>query len=241
MSPVGRRVALIVANAAYREAPLTNPPIDAGIVADSLEKIGFSVTVKKDLDLDGFEQAISEFAETTRGAQIALFYFAGHGFSVADGARQENVLMATSANFSAKTALALEGGGEPLDHVENTIIGRAGATLIFIDACRNIPALASRGIGSRGFAPLNASNFEGAYVVLSTRVGQTAEDGAGGQGSPFARAFASVLPTPGLRIEDAYSRMREQVRKETSGGQVPDSVRSDLPEGGVVLVGSNVK
>ena len=241
LSPVGRRVALIVANAAYSEAPLTNPPIDAGIVAGSLEKIGFSVTVKKDLDLDGFEQAISEFAETTRGAEIALFYFAGHGFSVADGARQENVLMATSANLAAKTALALEGGGEPLDHVENTIIGRARATLIFIDACRNIPALASRGIGSRGFAPLNASNLEGAYVVLSTRVGQTAEDGAGGQGSPFARAFASVLPTPGLRIEDAYSRIREQVRKETSGGQVPDSVRSDLPEGGVVLVGSNVK
>ncbi len=241
LSPVGRRVALIVANAAYSAAPLTNPPIDAGIVAGSLEKIGFSVTVKKDLDLDGFEQAISEFAETTRGAEIALFYFAGHGFSVADGERQENVLMATSANLSAKTALALEGGGEPLDHVENTIIGRARATLIFIDACRNIPALASRGIGSRGFAPLNASNLEGAYVVLSTRVGQTAEDGAGGQGSPFARAFASVLPTPGLRIEDAYSRIREQVRKETSGGQVPDSVRSDLPEGGVVLVGSNVK
>lgn len=89
--------------------------------------------------------------------------------------------MATSANFSAKTALALEGGGEPLDHVEETIIGRARATLIFIDACRNIPGLTSRGFGSRGFTPLNASNLEGAYVVLSTRVGQTAEDGAGGK------------------------------------------------------------
>jgi hypothetical protein len=241
LSPPGRRVALVVANGAYREAPLTNPTVDAGIVADSLKKIGFVVTVKKDLDLDGFEQAISEFAETTRGAEIALFYFAGHGFSVADGGHQENLLMATSANFSAKTALALEGGGEPLDHVEETIIGRARATLIFIDACRNIPALASRGFGSRGFTPLNASNLEGAYVVLSTRVGQTAEDGAGGQGSPFARAFASVLPTPGLRIEDAYYRMREQVRRETSGVQVPDSIRSDLPEGGVVLVENTTK
>jgi hypothetical protein len=240
-TPVGRRVALIVANGAYSQAPLTNPTVDADIVAGSLEKIGFSVTVKKDLDLDGFEQSISEFAETTRGAEIALFYFAGHGFSVAEGGRQQNLLMATSANFSAKTALALEGGGEPLDHVEETIIGRARATLIFIDACRNVPALASRGFGSRGFTPLNASNLEGAYVVLSTRVGQTAEDGAGGQGSPFARAFASVLPTPGLRIEDAYYRMREQVRKETSGVQVPDSIRSDLPEGGVVLVESNLK
>jgi hypothetical protein len=241
LSRLGRRVALIVANGAYSAAPLTNPTVDADIVAGSLEKIGFLVTVKKDLDLDGFEQAISEFAETTRGAEIALFYFAGHGFSVADGGRQQNLLMATSANFSAKTALALEGGGEPLEHVEETIIGRARATLIFIDACRNVPALASRGFGSRGFTPLNASNLEGAYVVLSTRVGQTAEDGAGGQGSPFARAFASVLPTPGLRIEDAYYRMREQVRKETSGVQVPDSIRSDLPEGGVVLVESNLK
>jgi hypothetical protein len=237
----GRRVALVVANGAYREAPLTNPTVDAGIVAGSLEKIGFSVTVKKDLDLDGFEQAISEFADTTKGAEIALFYFAGHGFSVAAGGRQQALLMATSANFSAKTALALEGGGEPLEHVEETIVGHARATLIFIDACRNIPAIASRGFGSRGFAPLDASNFEGAYVVLSTRVGQTAEDGAGGQGSPFARAFASVLPTPGLRIEDAYYRMREQVRRETSGVQVPDSIRSDLPEGGVVLVENTTK
>ncbi len=241
LSRLSRRVALIVANGSYREAPLTNPPVDADIVAGSLEKIGFSVTVKKDLDLDGFEQAISEFANTTKGAEIALFYFAGHGFSVAAGGRQQALLMATSANFSAKTALALEGGGEPLEHVEDTIVGHARATLIFIDACRNIPAIASRGFGSRGFAPLDASNFEGAYVVLSTRVGQTAEDGAGGQGSPFARAFASVVPTPGLRIEDAYSRMREQVRRETSGAQVPDSIRSDLPEGGVVLVESNLK
>ena len=240
-SPPSNRVALVVANGAYSEARLANPTVDADIVAGSLKKIGFSVMVRKDLDLDRFEQAIQEFSETTRGADIALFYFAGHGFSVDLRGRQENLLMATSANFSAKTALALEGGGEPLDHVEETIIGRARATLIFIDACRNIPALASRSVGSRGFAPVDTSNLAGVYVVLSTRVGQTAEDGASGQGSPFARAFASVMPTPGLRIEDAYSRMREQVRRDTSGGQVPDSIRSDLPEGGVVLVGSNVK
>jgi hypothetical protein len=240
VSRLDRRVALIIANGSYAGAPLTNPPVDAGIVERSLEKIGFSVTVKKDLDLDGLEQAISEFAETTRGADIALFYFAGHGFSIADNGRQENVLMATSANFSAKTPLALEGGGEQLEHIEQTIVGHARATLIFVDACRNVPSLASRGFGSRGFAPMGA-DLEGAYVVLSTRAGQTAEDGAGARGSPFARAFASVLPTPGLRIEDAYSRIREQVRRETSGAQVPDSVRSDLPEGGVVLVENSVQ
>jgi tetratricopeptide (TPR) repeat protein len=234
-APLGRRVALIVANHAYAAAPLANPPIDAGLVKASLEKVGFSVVVRNDLDLEAFEQAIADFAETSRGADVALFYFAGHGFSIAASGRQQNLLMATSANFAAKSALVLQGGGEPLEHVEETIIGHARATLIFIDACRNIPALAGRGAGSRGFAPSD-TNPEGAYVVLSTRQGMMAEDGVGGQGSPFARAFASVLPTPGLRIEDAYYRIRDKVRQETSGEQVPDAIRSDLPEGGVVLL-----
>ena len=234
--PLSRRVALIVANHAYPVAPLANPPVDAEMIKASLEKVGFSVVVRNDLDLDAFEQALTDFAETSRGADVALFYFAGHGFSIAAGGRQQNLLMSTSANFTAKTAIALEGGGEPLEHVEETIIGHARATLIFIDACRNVPVLASRGVGSRGFAPIDSSNFEGAYVVLSTRQGKTAEDGPGGQGSPFARAFASVLPTPGLRIEDAYARIREKVRTDTHGEQVPDTIRSDLPEGGVVLM-----
>jgi formylglycine-generating enzyme required for sulfatase activity len=232
----GRRVALIIANGAYPDAPLANPTIDSGLIADSLKRIGFAVTVKENLDLDGFEQAISDFAETAKGADLALFYFSGHGFSVASGGLQQNLLMATSANFKAKTTLALSQGGEPLEHIEETIIGHARATLIFIDACRNVPALATRGVGSRGFAPIDRSALEGAYVVLSTREGKTAADGEAGQGSPFARAFANVAPTPGLRIEDAYALMREKVRAETSGEQIPDVIRSDLPLGGVMLV-----
>ena len=231
-----RRVALIIANGAYPDAPLANPTIDSGLIADSLNRIGFAVTVKENLDLDGFEQAISDFAETAKGADLALFYFSGHGFSVASGGLQQNLLMATSANFKAKTTLALQQGGEPLEHVEETIIGHARATLIFIDACRNVPALATRGVGSRGFAPIDRSALEGAYVVLSTREGKTAADGEAGQGSPFARAFATVAPTPGLRIEDAYALIREKVRAATSGEQVPDVIRSDLPLGGVTLL-----
>ena len=69
------------------------------------------------------------------------------------------------------------------------------ATLMFIDDGRNIPV-----VGGRGFAPIDASAFEGAFVVISTRQGKTAGDGVAGQGSPFARAVAEVLPTPKLRI-----------------------------------------
>ena len=234
----GRLVALVIANGAYPDAPLQNPVIDAGLVGESLKRIGFAVTVKTNVDLDGFEQALSDFAAASKGADVALFYFAGHGFSVAADGIQQNLLMTTSSNFQAKSEIALRQGGEPLDHVEETVIGRARATLIFIDACRNVPALAHRGISSRGFAPIDPSSAEGAYVVLSTRQGKTAEDGEAGHGSPFARAVAATLPTAGLRIEDAAARIRKKVREETSDAQDPDVVRSDLPEGGVVLMGS---
>ena len=234
-APAGRYVALIIANSAYPTAPLTNPSVDAGLVADSLSRIGFAVVVKKDLDLEGFEQALNDFGETAKGADVALFYFAGHGFSVAVDDRQENFLMTTSVNFQAKTAFALQQGGEPLGHLESTIIGRARATLIFIDACRNVPNLPARGASSRGFAPLGSS-LEGAYVVFSTRAGNTAGDGETGEGSPFARAFAAVAPTPGMRIEDVAATVRDKVSAETGKAQVPDVVRSDLPVGGVTLV-----
>jgi Caspase domain len=234
----GRRVALVVANGAYRDATLANPGKDADLVKASLERVGFSVTVGRDLTLDGFEQAIGDFADDARGAEVALFYFAGHGFSIASGGRQENLLMGTDADFRAKTGFGLQRGGEPLERVEEVIIGHARATLVFIDACRNIPAVASRGVGGRGFAPIDASAFDGAFVVISTRQGKTADDGVAGQGSPFARAFAEVLPTPKLRIEDAYARIREKVRAET-GEEVPDLIRSDLPEGGLVLMPAN--
>ena len=92
---------------------------------------------------------------------------------------------------------------------------------MFIDACRNIPVVASRCVGGRGFAPIDASAFEGAFVVISTRQGKTAGDGVAGQGSPFARAVAEVLPTPKLCIEDAYARIRGKVRAENRESRSP--------------------
>ncbi len=232
----GRRVALIIANSNYPTAPLSNPSVDASLIADSLLRIGFVVTVKKDLDLDGFEQALSDFAETTKGADLALFYFSGHGFSVAAGGRQQNFLMATSANLQAKTSLALQQGGEPLGNIEETIIGHARATLIFIDACRNVPALATRGVGSRGFAPIDRSSLDGAYVVLSTREGTTAADGETGQGSPVC----ARLRGGGADAGTAHRRRLRPYPREGARGDIRragsrrHSQRSAL--GGVTLL-----
>ena len=101
-TPASGRVALIVANGAYRDAALANPGVDADMVSASLAKIGFSVTVKRDVAIDGFEKAINDFAETAHGADVALFYFVGHGFSIPGGGRQQNLLMAPPMPISRR-------------------------------------------------------------------------------------------------------------------------------------------
>jgi uncharacterized caspase-like protein len=69
------RVALIIANAAYEEAPLLNPTVDADLVRPALETMGFDVTVAKDADLETFVLALRKFYSDAKGAEIALFYF----------------------------------------------------------------------------------------------------------------------------------------------------------------------
>ena len=61
---MGRRVALIVANGAYRDAALANPVDRRQSRCGEPGKVGFTVTVKKNLALDEFEEALAEFGET---------------------------------------------------------------------------------------------------------------------------------------------------------------------------------
>ena len=57
-----KRVALIVANGAYKGAPLENPTVDADRVAASLTNIGFVVKVMKNVDLDEFDRGVTTHA-----------------------------------------------------------------------------------------------------------------------------------------------------------------------------------
>ena len=232
-----RRVALIVANAAYTDAPLQNPPIDASIVEQSLERIGFAVTVVRDADLRTFDAAVNNFTDLARNADVALFYYAGHGFAVNEGIKPVSVLMATNADLTSNSERILRSGGIPLDDIVGELAGRAKATLIFVDACRNDPRL-SRSLGGRGrgLSPIESVSGANLYIGISTRLGETASDGDAGRGSPFARAFAVAIQTKGLRIDDAFRMLRDRVRSETGGKQNPDVVEDDLPNGSITLV-----
>jgi len=189
----------------------------------------------KNADFVAFDSALIQFTHKEEHADIALFYFAGHGFAIkGDDLRPRNYLMSTSADIAAKSDAVLRRDGMTLDEIMDWLSGPAKVTLAFVDACRNDPF--HRGAGDRGFEPIAVPLSRQVYIGMSTQVGKTALDGDSGKGSPFARAFVEKMAKPGLRIDDAFRALRSEVSRLTEGQQQPEVLQDDLNEGATMLL-----
>src|SRR5215470_1040311 len=79
-----KRVALVVGNSAYVSSPaLANPVNDAGDVAAALKAVGFEVVLGTDLAKPAFDAKVRDFVRILEQADVALFFYAGHGLQVA--------------------------------------------------------------------------------------------------------------------------------------------------------------
>ena len=77
------RIALVLGNGAYQSAAqLPNPSNDAADVSQALRKIGFDVIEGRDLERRAMEKKIREFGRRLDKADVALFFYAGHGLQV---------------------------------------------------------------------------------------------------------------------------------------------------------------
>lgn len=217
-APAPARVALIIGNANYAGYPvLPNTQVDAGIVANALRRADFSVDVKNDLDGDGMRRALGAFRAKATGAKVALVYFAGHGMESGG----KNYLLPTGAQLAAVEDLEFSAIDASL-LVQAT--AGAQARVIVLDACRNNPlASTMRGItraSTQGLAQPRES-VRGTLYMYSAAPGQLANDGPPGRGSPFARAFAQYILTPGLDLRRAAGEISEAVFRETQQSQLP--------------------
>ena len=214
----GDRVALVIGNAAYKNAtPLSNTINDAVIMANALKSLGFELVGGKaqtDLDKGGLDNVIRKFGETIRGKRVAFLYYSGHGVQV-DG---RNYLIPTSANVVAKTDVKYElvNVDEVLDDMNAS---GTKVNIIVLDACRNNPFgdKGLRGTGS-GLAVMDAPS--GTIVAYATGPGKTAADGVG-KNSPYTESLARVITEPGLDIEDVFREVGKDVQIKTGGVQVP--------------------
>jgi len=93
-----KRVALVVGNASYAERPLKNPVNDANLMDTTLRGLGFEVTVLRNVDRRALLTGLREFEAKARDAEVALFFFAGHGAQVGGN----NYLLPVGGNLQSE-------------------------------------------------------------------------------------------------------------------------------------------
>jgi C-terminal peptidase prc len=166
-----------------------------------------------DLDKAGLDAAVQKFGTALQGADVGLFYYAGHGVQV----RGSNFLVPISGNLTREADVDFE----MLD--ANIVLRQMEAAgtklnLIVLDACRNNPFV-GRGLRAAegGLAQMKAP--EGSLISFATQPGNVALDGEGN--SPYAKALAVSLRKAGLDIFQTFNDVGLTVKRATGGAQQP--------------------
>jgi uncharacterized caspase-like protein len=220
-----KRVAFVVGNGAYRNvATLPNPPVDAAAMAAMLRKLGFDVVEGVNLARDEMTKKLLDFGQKAQEADIALFFYAGHGIAI----NGVNYLLPVDADIKSEVDVKL-GAAINIDVTLDQTMADAKVKLVFLDACRDNPFTArikqaaeqtKRSVAlQRGLAEMKSA--EGTLIVFATGPGQTALDGPEGTHSPFTSALLAHLPEKGIEIQQVMTEVRAEVHEQTKNGQLP--------------------
>ncbi|VVD91480.1 Secretory immunoglobulin A-binding protein EsiB [Pandoraea pneumonica] len=236
-----RKVALIVGNSGYDGGDrLVSPAGDAKLMGEAFRQLGFETKVAQDLSLEEFNASTDWLAQRARGAQVAVLYYAGHGFE--SGGDNFLVPVHTGVPVSAMTRKLLLERASRLAAVRMKVMASSPASFIaLIDACR-VP---SRGATGPGLKPEKVG--QGELIAFSTADQAAAYDsmrtfGQAIDNSPFAYYLAMNVKAPGATIKHALELTQQQVTEITGGHQRPwiaSGLIGDVPLAAQYLVASN--
>ncbi|MBR0656958.1 caspase family protein [Plastoroseomonas arctica] len=214
----GRRVALVVGIDGYANVQtLTRARNDATSIARQLTEIGFEVILRTDPDRRGISTALAQFEDRLRGAEVGMFFFAGHGVEI----RGTNVLLPADIPATLSESILLREGFLLTDVAQAMTESGVRYSALIIDACRDnpLPRQAGRSVGrTRGLGRVDAP--QGTYVVYSAGIGEAALDRLSdtdpSPNSVFTRYLLPALAQPGLSLDAAVKQVRDQVRTDAA-------------------------
>jgi uncharacterized caspase-like protein len=214
-----KRVALVIGNSTYQHtAQLKNPSNDATDMAAKLRQLGFEVIDGTNLSKAEMEQRIRSFSAKLDGADVGLFFYAGHGFQV-DG---KNFLAPIDARLKSDADIDFE--AVELNLVLKQMERNSRVSIVFLDACRDNPLATNLTIASRslqvGRGLAQVEKAVGMMIAFATQPGNVALDGEG-RNSPFTHALLGHIDQEGTTINDLMVEVRKDVLASTAGKQVP--------------------
>jgi len=234
------RLALVIGNDSYQNVePLKKAGNDARAVAQSLGRIGFTVTLGTNLARRDLVRMVAEFENRIRPGDTAFVFYSGHGVEI------------EGANYLLPVDVPKVGAGQQgilRDEAISTdgLIQRlktrgTRAQILVLDACRDNPFRDNLGRsvgGARGLAQSQASN--GVFVIYSAGIGETAldrlADNDTNPNSVFTRSFLPLLEDPSKSLVEVAKATRLKVKSLAGGiGHQQSPAYYDEIDGDLVL------
>jgi hypothetical protein len=234
------RLAFVVGNDAYRNVnPLKKAVNDARAVGQSLQRLGFRVTLGENLGWREYVEKFSAFENSIQPGDTVFLFYSGHGVEI-DGA---NFLIPVDApKVAPEQQSLLKDVSISTDNLVQRLKSRGTrAQIIVLDACRENPFRQSNGRsvgGARGLAGARAPG--GVFMIYSAGVGEVAFDRLSDQdanpNSIFTRSFLPLLEEPENSLIVVAKQTRAKVKELASSiGETQSPAYYDEIDGDIFL------
>jgi Caspase domain len=235
-----KRVALLIGNNAYQNVGRLQTAInDARAVGAALRGLGFSVITAENQSRRAMSEALLAFDKAIEPGDIALFFFAGHGFEIGG---QNYLLPIDIPEVREGQEELIRDSAFPASRIIDRLQGRgARTTVLVLDACRNNPFDRAGGRGIRGSGGLaSMTPAEGVFIMFSAGAKQTALDRLSNadraSNSVFTRNLIRRLAEPDLTLVQIAKRLQIDVRQlAASAGSDQTPAYYDQVVGEIVL------
>ncbi len=211
-----RRIALVIGNGTYAYDPLANPENDALAMGSTLRALGFEVMEHKNATRQEMLEAIREFTQRLDAGGIGLFYFAGHGFRVAN----RTVLLPVDADGRFPARLIADGVDLESVLVDMSAPRPGKLNLVILDTCLNNPFRS----GDRVTSELP----EQTLIAYATAPGYFAADGA--RHGRYTGTLLKAMVEPGREVLEMFHRVHADVKRASKQEQNP-TLSSSLSSG----------
>ena len=208
------KLALVVGNSKYKDAPLRNPANDAKAIGDALREAGFAVTTKLDTTRAEMAAAVQAYVRELAAKKcVGLFYYAGHGIQL----DWKNYMLPVDADVDTvadvqQQAVEVSSLMQGLTRAANPL------NVIILDACRDNPFGTAKPPPQKGLSQMDAPTHT--LLAYATSPGNVASDGEGANGL-YTENLLREIRVPEARIEDVFKRVRLGVRRRSNGAQIP--------------------
>lgn len=224
-----RRLALVIGNAGYHyTSPLGDATTNsANLVAETLQDIGFEVTIYHNLPLREMHRSIQEFENILSDNDTALFYFVGYGMNV-QGKDYLIPINARADNLDDLIKSSIE-----LNDIVYAMQA-ASTRILIMDASRDNRFNSSNTSDmSTPETSAEALQLEGTFLAFAAPEGEMVVDDI-----TYAEALAKYMRLPNVDIDEVFRRVRNDVFVATSVTRGDGIVRQMIPETQSTIVGN---